>query len=139
MLQPPRPNNTLPNKEISLLLGEAWTQIQDMSGQISNLTDQYNQIANQTPAPQVTPQAVNQLWNGSFSHSVNSWVAGSATDNSRYECQSWFSHPVVTGQAMFGNTTLSGNTTKTFTDTDVDTTNDRITISTHGFVTGQAV
>jgi len=139
MLQPPRPTSTMPNKEMSLLLGEGMTEIQNLWGAVNNLNDQYNQLANTTPAPQVTPQAVNYLWNGDISHSVGSWANDATAGNRQFECQSWFSHPVITGQPMFPNTTITGNATLTFTDTDVSTAFDRITITDSFFQTGTAI
>ena len=54
-----RPTNTLPNKEIALLLGDALTQIEIQAGQILTLQDQFNQAAGTDTVPTVTPQAVN--------------------------------------------------------------------------------
>lgn len=139
MLQPPRPTNTMPNKEVALILSDIQSTLEEYGGQILTLNDQYNQISTQTPEPPVSPQAVNQLFNGDFSHSVDSWADTTVGDNRQYECQQWFSHPTVAGQAMFPNTTASGNATLTFTNTDVDTVNDRVTIALHGLYTGTAV
>ncbi len=141
MLEPPRPTNTLPNKEIALLLGDALTQIEIQAGQILTLQDQFNQAAGTDTVPTVTPQAVNLLFNGTFSHSTGSWADNSTADDRRYECQSWFSHPTLDGQPMYPNTTQTGgNATVTFTDTDIGTTpSNEITIPNHGLYTGVAV
>ncbi len=136
-----RPTNTLPNKEIALLLGDALTQIEIQAGQILTLQDQFNQAAGTDTVPTVTPQAVNLLFNGTFSHSTGSWADNSTADNRRYECQSWFSHPTLDGQPMYPNTTQTGgNATVTFTDTDIAITpSNEIIINNHGLDTGVAV
>lgn len=93
----------------------------------------------QAPTVALIPQAVNQIFNGEFTHSVGSWGNSATADNRRYECEHWFSHPVIDGQPMYPNTTTSGNASKIFTDTDVNTGSDVITITGHGFLTGTGI
>lgn len=84
------------------------------------------------------PQAVNQLRNGSFSHSVKSWDNTAATDNTRYECAWWYSHPDLPNQPLVLNTATTP-ATRTFVNTDVSVGDDTITVIGHGWATGTAI
>ena len=106
--------------------------------QISAIWDNLNQTAQPTTIN--VPQAVNQIYNGSFTHSVGSWANSATADNRRYECHNWYSHPTLTNQPMYLNTTASGMATVTFTNTDIGTDpSNEITVTNHGLYTGIAV
>lgn len=84
----------------------------------------------------VTPQAVNQIRNGSYSHSVNSWDNVVVANNGRYECAWWYSHPQQPNQPMFKANQILGPATLTLGA--VDTGADDIEIVGHGLQTGMA-
>ena len=132
-------NRLMTDAEGRLLVSELQTMFGELEGQLVGLQSQVNNIPVNTTPTQNPSGAANQVWNGDYSHSVNSWADGVAVDDSRYECMAWYSHPIVDAQPMFKNNTLTGNATLTFTDTDVSTANDRITIALHGLITGTAV
>lgn len=127
-------------KPIQLLISDLQAQFEDLSGGFLGLQQQVNQIQS-TPTPLNVPQAVNQILNGSFSHSVNSWADTGVLTDGRYECKAWFSHPIRNGQAMFQGNTLDGLDTVNFTSANVNTTNDTITLAFFGtdMPTGLAV
>lgn len=92
-----------------------------------------------TTPPIPSPQAVNMLRNASFSHSVKSWDNTAATDDTRYECSWFYSHPNLPNQPMVLGHAGASQPTKTFTSANVSTGSDTITILNHGFGTGLAV
>ncbi len=124
------------------------TQISDL---LQQLSDQQNQIdlintnpllvnqPNPVTPPSNTPQASNLLRNGSFSYDYPSWFNTSPSGDARYECYGWHSHPDKSGQAMYLNSVTSGLLGFPFTDTDVNTGADTITITAHTFITGNGV
>lgn len=133
------PNTTYTNKEIALLLSQLQSDLLVQDGEIQDINQQINQI--QQPTIINVPQAVNQIFNGSFTHSVRTWANSGTADDGRYECKNWYSHPVqVANQQMYANTTLSGDATITFTDTDVTTgVGGYVTKTTHGLGNGLSV
>lgn len=123
--------------ESRLLISELQRQVRDLSGGLKSLTNLVvNSPQGSTTAGGATPQAVNQIRNGTYSHSVNSWADDATADNGRYECAWWYSHPIVDGQAMFRGDARSTDPTLTWTNTDVSTGADTITITNHGLQTG---
>lgn len=123
---------------MTLIVSNLQQQIEDANGQIVTLTGQVEQLQNVTQF-QVTPQAVNQIYNGSYTHSVDSWDNTMAADDSRYECFYWFSHPREDGQPMYPNTTVTGPATVTFVNADFTPPTEEITLTNHPFSTGVAV
>lgn len=131
------PNSIMTTAESRLLVSELQTQFAEFELQFANLQAQVSNIPVNTTPTQNPSGAVNQIRNGDFSHSVNSWANGSATDDSRYECAWWYSHPIADGQAMYKNTTLTGDATLLLGS--VSTVTDTIRHSGYPFITGQAV
>lgn len=61
-----------------------------------------------TNPPTMPGQAANQVRNGSFAHSVNSWAGHTnGTANQDYECAYWFSHSDAADTAMDLSNTLT--------------------------------
>lgn len=121
-----RPTDSASNKELTLLVNDDGTSLEGLAAEVSRL----NQIVNLTvssPSFVPTPQAVNFIRNGTFSHSVKTWYNDGASNDERYECAWMYSHPVVTGQPMYPNTTKTGDATSDFTS--VDTGTDTITVT----------
>jgi hypothetical protein len=125
------------DKEARLLISALQTQVASVQQQLGNVQQTVAILPPVIPVP--TPQAVNQIRNGTFSHSVGSWDNDATADDRRYECAWWYSHPLTAAQPMFKNTTTSGNCTLTFTNADVDTGADTITITNHWLDTGMGV
>lgn len=122
--------------ETRQLISELQQQVSYLTGGLSNLQTQVATLPINNP-PSSTPQAVNQIRNGSYSHSVNSWADVVNADNGRYECAWWFSHPIVSGQAMFSENSLSGGSGQITLTLGV-VSGDQITITSHGLQTGTA-
>lgn len=117
---------------------ELYTQLSGLDQAIELINSNPLLLNQVTPTtPPVIPQAVNMLRNASFSHSVKSWF-NTGSGDTQYECYPWYSHPDIENQPMVANTAASP-AIKTFTNTDVDTGTDIITIIDHGFGTGTAV
>ena len=127
------------SQEARLLISELQSRVEFLGGAVSNLQGQVSKIPLNPNDTGATPQAVNQIYNGSFSHSVNSWEDSVAADNGRYECAWFYSHPIQTGQAMFKNNSLAGGAGQaTLTLGVVDSGAETITITSHGLQTGTA-
>jgi hypothetical protein len=129
-----------------------------MDSQILNISDIYNELAKQkseidvlqssvisiaTAAPMIPlPQSSNLIRNGTYSHSAGSWANSATADDRRYEAKYWFSHPDKANIAMqlddYSNFGSSG-TSVSFASGDVSTGADTVTITGHGFYTGEAV
>ena len=124
------------NAESRLLLSELQTQVSQLTGDIQGLQSQISNIPLDTTPTQNPSAVVNQIRNGDYSHSVDSWYDDGASDNSRYECAWWYSHPIQDGQPMFKNTTKTGNATLTLGVVDLGA--DTITITGHMLLTGTA-
>jgi hypothetical protein len=131
------PNRLMTDAEGRLLVSELQTQWEELVGQVSGLQSQINNIPLDTTPTQNPSGAVNQIRNGDYSHSVDSWYNDGAADNSRYECAWWYSHPIQDGQPMYKNTTKTGNATLVCGT--VSTVTDTIRHSPHYFLTGMAV
>lgn len=131
-----RPTDTTSSKVLTLQQNEDGVNIENLQSQVNALNQL---VAGIVTAPIVTPtpQAVNFLRNGSYAHSVQSWFNDGATNDERYEAAWWYSHPIVSGQAMYIQTTKDGDISLSFATTDVDTTADTITIG-NQLLTGTA-
>jgi hypothetical protein len=125
------------SEETRLLISELQTQIGNLTGEFSLLTSRVDLIPPNIPQQGASPQAVNQIRNGTFSHSVNSWDDVVTANDGRYECAWWYSHPVLDGQPMFKNNQIIGPATLTLGT--VDTGTDTIEIVGHGLATGVAI
>lgn len=118
-------------------------QISDLYRQIERLREELGRtsraISNPTTLPPtIRPQAINQIRNGSFSHSVGSWANVSTADDRRYECAHWFSHPDTANYPM--HFWVTGNTgAKTFVDANVTTGTGNIAITGHGYETADVI
>lgn len=133
-----RPYPTRSSKVQALLTSADGSEISELAQWLANVDSQVQQMQT-TQQLIVVPPSVNQIWNSDFTHSVNSWGSIATANNGRYECKNFYSHPVVTGQAMFANTTASGLATLNFTDTDVNTGTNVITVTAHGLTTGTGI
>jgi len=130
-------NRIMTDAEGRLLTSELQSMLGDFELELVGLQAQVNNIPVNTTPTQNPSGAANQIWNGDFSHSVNSWANGVAVDDSRYECMAWYSHPIQDGQPMYRNNTLTGDATLTCGT--VSTVTDTIRHSPHYFKTGMAV
>lgn len=74
--------------------------------------------------PNYPGQAVNQVRNGSYAHSVNSWAGNTnGTADQDYECAYWFSHSDADDTAMeLANTLTTLGRTEDLTATRTDYT-----------------
>lgn len=124
------------NSEGRLLISELQTMLVDLGDQVVGLQSQISNIPVNTTPTQNPSAVVNQIRNGDYSHSVDSWYNDGAADNTRYECAWWYSHPIQDGQPMFKNTTRTGNATLVLGV--VDTGAETITITGHQLITGMA-
>lgn len=97
---------TLTNKDMALQIAELYSFVASQAADIDSL----NQALVTPPLipPPSTVQAVNQMLNGTFSHSQNSWINSGAANDGRYECYAFFSQTFVDGQAMYKNSTVTG-------------------------------
>lgn len=122
--------------EARYLISELQTQVGEMQRQFTALNGRVALIPIGNDTTQNTPQAVNQILNGSFSHSVNSWANVGTANNGRYECASWFSVPIASNNPMYKANQIVGP--ETFVLGVVSTVADTITITGHGLATGTA-
>lgn len=80
------------------------SDIYNQLGQVRDELDRFRSLPRETVTtpPSTTPgQAANQIRNGSFAHSVNSWAGNvNGTADIDYECAYWFSHADTVGTAM---------------------------------------
>src|SRR5574343_313750 len=129
-------NGPIDSIETRQLISELQGAVSSQALALQNLVTQVATLPTTFP-PGQTPQAVNQIRNGSFSHSVNSWADTVTADNGRYECAWYFSHPIVDGQEMFPNNSLSGGSGQIQLTLGV-VSGDQITITGHGLQTGTA-
>lgn len=127
------------NRETGLLVSQLQQSVAGLEESVGFINGQIGQLQN-TIQFTTTPQAVNQIYNGSITHSDYSWTPGSPANDCQYECHYWFAHPNIANQPMFLNTTLTGDATVAFTQTDV-TAGPPSTIHHvgHGLGTGVAV
>ena len=137
MLELERPANSSTNKELTLMVSQLISTVNGQDQIIQSIQDQLNQPASIPTSS--TPQAVNQIRNGSYSHSTGSWANSATADNRRYECAWWYSHPNLDGQPMYKETTVTGNAVVYYNPVDVDTGTDEIRIPNHGLDTGLGV
>ena len=131
------PNKLMTTAEGRLLISELQTQYAELEGLFVGLQSQVSAIPVNTTPTQNPSGAVNQIRNGDYSHSVDSWYNDGAVDDSRYECAWWYSQPIQAGQPMYKNTTKTGGATLTCGT--VSTVTDTIRHSPHYFITGMAV
>lgn len=123
------------NKEARLQISEMQQQMSQLSGYVASLQSQISSIpVSTTPLPNPSG-AVNQLRNGSHSHSVYTWTGTGVGTDAAYEDAWWYSHPIASGQAMHENTT---NSNATLVLGAVNAALDRITITGHQLFTGLA-
>lgn len=122
--------------ETRLLISELQEQIAYLGGSLNDLRGRVALIPLNPDDTTVTPQAVNQIRNGTFSHSVNSWDDVVSADNGRYECAWWYSHPQEPNQPMYKANFILGPITLTLGT--VDDSAETITITGHGLQTGTA-
>lgn len=124
------------NKQNTLLVNQIGTDLDDLYGQVQGI----QQIIDETivnPATVVIPPSVNQLRNGSYSHSFASWQDTGATADTNLSCYAWYSHPVVDDQPMVIGAAATGTGTLDFTSANVNVAGDYIEFSTpHWLVTG---
>jgi len=131
------PNRLMTDAEGRLLVSELQTMLGELESQVVGLQSQVNNIPVNTTPTQNPSGAANQVWNGDYSHSVNSWSQIATADNGRYECKAWYSHPILDAQPMYKNNTDAGAISLTCGT--VSTVTDTIRHSPHFFVTGMAV
>lgn len=94
-----RPKPYFSAKVQTLLGSEQGVDIDSLAETLSDIAQQLDTAA-VTPNIVPVPQAVNQLLNSSFLHSVESWTNSGAADDTRYECAWWFSNDPGEGVAM---------------------------------------
>lgn len=121
--------------EARLLISELQQQVRNLEGGVATLQTRVTTITSPTIPSGSTPQAVNQIRNGTYSHSVNSWDNVVAANNGRYECAWWYSHPVLPGQPMYKGNNILTDPTLTIT----SVSGDVITIADNYLITGMAV
>ena len=130
---------TRTNKHTNLILSDQGAGLADLQAEVSQIRQDLQSIIT-NPATVVVPPSVNQLRNGSYSHSWSSWENVGITTNSNVECYVWYSQPTTTSQPMYTNNSLHGNKSLSFTNADVSTGSDTITFaSAHWLRTGEAV
>lgn len=129
---------TRSNKHTNLLISQSGVELSDLEYEVSQIRQELNAIV-LNPATVVVPPSVNQLRNGSYSHSWASWFDTGLTANTNKECFPWYSQPVVDGQPMYDNNTADGQRLLPFTAGMVDTGTDTVDYgSTTYVVTGTA-
>lgn len=113
----PRPVDYWSGKVKTLLLSEQGTQIEDLASAIQTIADGLD-TAVVTPNIVPIPQAVNQLLNSGFIHSIASWNNSGALNDTRYECYGVFSNVEGEGVSMSTATapTTPNQTLKQLTD-----------------------
>lgn len=115
--------NPINPSESRLLLSELQEQMSTVSDQLSTVIKQVALIPRSGDNLPAIPQAVNQIWNGTLSHSVNSWDDVATANNGRFQCKQYYSHPTVANQPMFkaneavGQASLTLGTVNTGADT----------------------
>lgn len=127
------------NDPLTKIINSAYSRIEDIEGELAVLQENVAQIP--TATPNTTPQSVNQVFNGSITHSVQSWANVSPSGDAQYECQSWYSHPLADGQAMYAATSASATPNElNFTSANVTVgPPSTFTIASHGVSTGMLV
>lgn len=96
--------------EISLerRVNELYRLYQIQSGNIELVRTTVATNTPSTTTPTIPGQAVNQIRNGSYAHSVNSWAGNTnGTADQDYECAYWFSHSDAADTALDLSNTLS--------------------------------
>ena len=130
------------SRQIQTQLSDILQQLQEQADAIVQINTNPLLLNQQSPSlpPASAPQAVNYLRNGSFSYNVTAWLNNGSTDNQLYECFAWYSHPNLPNQILYLNTAPIGSSlSKTFASGDVNVGANTITITAHGFITGQGV
>ena len=118
-------------------------QISDIYRQLERMREEMARVGRIVSDPTVTPptvrpQAINQIRNGSFSHSVGSWAHVSTADDRRYECAHWFSHPDTANYPMHSWTTATTGA-KTFVDANFNTGTGNTAVTGHGYETADVI
>lgn len=126
-------DNPIASTETRLLISELQAQVIALQTAVTNLPNN-NAPSQGSGTVGATPQAVNQIRNGTFSHSVNSWDDVVVADNGRYEAAWYYSHPIAPGQAMFKGNQILTNPTLVLGVVSIGA--DTITITDHGLITG---
>jgi len=130
---------TRSNKETNLLLSKEGVDLAGLEYEVSQIRQELNAIV-LNPATVVVPPSVNQLRNGSYSHSWASWFDTGLTANTNRECFPWYSQPVVDTQPMISNNTADGNYNISWTTANVDTGTSTIDlVSAHWLITGTPI
>lgn len=130
---------TRSNKQTNLLISQGGVELSDLEYEVSQIRQELNAIV-LNPATVVVPPSVNQLRNGSYSHSWASWFDTGLTANTNRECFPWYSQPVVDAQPMISNNTADGNYNISWTTANVNTGTSTIDLVTaHWLITGTPI
>ncbi len=131
---------TRSNKQVNLLLSQEGVELSDLQNSVSQLRQDLDSIIT-NPATVVVPPSVNQLRNGSYSHSWASWYNTGLTNNTNLECFPWFSQPVAASQPMQAGNAYDGNIVLTYNAANVNTGTDIIDVVAppHWMITGTPI
>ncbi|MDL5055899.1 hypothetical protein [Geitlerinema calcuttense] len=121
--------------QATLLISSLQDKVERLTGRVTSLQGILLQPSQGEGIPANSPQAVNQIRNGTFSHSTNSWNNTPGANNGQRECAWYYSHPIQPGQPMFKENYASPYQTLTLG----TVTGSNITITDHFLMTGTAV
>lgn len=131
--------NTRSNKQTNLLLSSEGVAMDDLVLEVSNLRQQFDALV-LNPATVVVPPSVNQMRNGSYSHSWASWYNTGLTNNTNLECFPWYSQPTTASQPMLTGNAYDGNNIIVYNAANVNTGTDTIDlVAAHWMITGTPI
>lgn len=129
---------TRTNKVTNLLLSQEGVDLDDLFDQVQQIQGLVNGIVTTPTIDPTIPSSVNQIRDGSYSHSWASWNNTGATDNTNLEGFPWYSQPLTTGQPMSKSNSADGDSFLSFYSVDTSTDTLDFLTATH-IITGTLV
>lgn len=127
------------NDALTQVLNSVLDRYDVLGDEIAYVKSYVAQLPTTNTPTSTTPQAVNQIFNGSFTHSVQTWANVTPSGDAQFECKNWYSHPSGDNVALYTNDS-TGNVTLNFTSADVTTGSPgEIAITNHGLANGEMI